>query len=273
MSALSDAKQTKSAVREYFDADADGYLSAYTGTGPDEVRTTVFLERRELVMRMTPPRPGRVLDVGAGPGVFTRQLLERGASCAVVDVSLQMIAAARRQFPDALDAKFIVGDVDRLPFADGAFDVALCVGVLQYLSSPLLAIRELARVVSPGGRVVVTFPNERSPLNRLHSHTIRAVRRAAWLMKGRGAHGVSRSRLTFREDIPNRFLGAAEVESLAREAGLTTDEIVYHLLQFPFSIPGLGRAMAVWNRRVRGRFPRGRFAHWGREGIVRFTRT
>src|SRR5438270_12526524 len=119
MSALSDAKQTKSAVREYFDTDADGYLSAYTGTGSDEVRTTVFLERRELVMSMTPPRPGRVLDVGAGPGVFTRQLLDRGASCAVVDVSLPMIAAARRQFADAHDATFLAGDVDGRLVADG----------------------------------------------------------------------------------------------------------------------------------------------------------
>jgi ubiquinone/menaquinone biosynthesis C-methylase UbiE len=273
MTPVSRSEEAKVAVRQYFDREVDDYLDAYTNDRPEDVRRFVFVERRDIVLEMTPARPGRVLDIGAGPGVFTRQLLDRGASCWVVDLSSQMVATARRQFAGKPGAMFIVGDIDRLPFADGSFDVALCVGVLQYLPSIDVALRELARVVTPGGKIIVTFPNEASPLNRLHQGAVHVARRLGPFLKRNGAAAEDPSRLTFRADIPNRWLSAGEVEGAAAGVGLTIDALVYHVLQFPFSIPGLGFATGFWNRRVRGRLPRGRLASWGREGVVRFTRT
>lgn len=272
MTPVSHSEESKVAVRQYFDREVDGYLDAYTSDRPGDVRRFVFVERRDIVLEMTPAKPGRVLDIGAGPGVFTRQLLDRGASCWVVDLSPLMVATARRQFAGEASAMFIVGDIDRLPFADGSFDVALCVGVLQYLPSLDLALRELARVVAPGGKIILTFPNEESPLNRLHQAAVQIARRLGALRRLASVGAPDPSRLTFREDIPNRWLSAGEVEGIAGGAGLTIDALVYHVLQFPFTIPGLGFATGFWNRRVRGRFPRGPLASWGREGIVRLTR-
>lgn len=267
------SEESKAVVRRYFDGEVDDYLNAYAGDEDDNsARRVVFLERRDLVLGMTPANPGRVLDIGAGPGVFTQQLLDRGASCCVVDLSPQMVATARRQCAGKPDVRFIVGDIDRLPFADGSFDIALCVGVLQYLPSLDFAIRELARVVAPDGKIIVTFPNETSPLNRLHQGAVQIARRFGTLMTRSGVAAPDPSRLTFREDVPNRWLSAGKVEEIARAAGLTTDAIVYHVLQFPFSIPGFGFATGFWDRRVRGRFPRGPLACWGREGIMRLTR-
>lgn len=272
MTPMSYSEESKVAVRRYFDGEVDGYLDAYTSDKSDDVRHMVFLERRELVLGMTPTNPGRVLDIGAGPGVFTQQLLDRGASCWVVDLSPQMVATAQRQYAGKAGVSFIVGDIDRLPFADGSFDVALCVGVLQYLPSLDFAIRELARVVAPDGKIILTFPNEKSPLNRLHQGAVHVARQLGALLKRTGIATPDPSRLTFRGDVPNRWLSAGKVEQVASAAGLMTDAVVYHVLQFPFSIPGLGFATGFWNRQVRGRFPRGQHARWGREGVVRLTR-
>jgi ubiquinone/menaquinone biosynthesis C-methylase UbiE len=263
----------KSAVRRYFDREVAGYLDAYRSGRAGDSRHDVFLERRDLVLEMTPADAKRVLDIGAGPGVFTGQLLEKGASCWVVDLSYEMVATARRHVGATPRACFMVGDLDRLPFADGSFDVALCVGVLQYLPSLEFAFAELARVIAPRGVVVLTFPNMRSPLNVLHRIAIGGARRARAIAGRIGlASAPDSSRLTFRPDIPNRWFSAADIERLASAAGFAPDREIYHVLQFPFSVPGLRFVIRGWDRMVRGRRVSGALAFCGREGIVRLKR-
>lgn len=288
---MTETPHAKESVRRYFDREVADYLEAYEDRHAGDVRHDAFAERRDLVLAMTPPSARRVLDIGAGPGVFTPQLLERGAACAVVDLSYEMVAVARRQLGGTPGPKgpglqpkgpglqhvqrawFIVGDIDRLPLATASFDAALCVGVLQYLPSLDFAFAELARVVAPGGHVILTFPNARSPLNTLHRAAVGVARGALAAGRNVGLGGApDPSRLTFRQDIPNRWFSAAQIEERARHAGLRVDETIYHLLQFPFAIPGLGFALSGWNRLVRGRAPRGRLAVWGREGIMRLVR-
>lgn len=289
---MSETPHAKDPVRRYFDREAADYLDAYEERRAGDVRYDAFAERRDLVLAMTSPSARRVLDIGAGPGVFTPQLIQRGAACTVVDLSYEMVAEARRQIegtpgpkgPGRLQhsgpglqhvhrARFIVGDIDCLPLAAASFDAALCVGVLQYLPSLDFALAELARVVTPGGHVILTFPNARSPLNLLHRAAVGVARGALAAGRGAGLAGApDPSRLTFREDIPNRWFSAAQIDARARPAGLRVDATLYHLLQFPFAIPGLGFALAGWNRFVRGRTPRGPFRAWGREGIMRLVR-
>jgi SAM-dependent methyltransferase len=265
--------QAKDQVRRYFDREVADYLDAYREGHASPIRHDAFSERRELVLALTPPGAKRVLDIGAGPGVFTPQLLARGASCAVVDLSFEMIATARGQVSSGARATFMVGDIDHLPLATGVFDAALCVGVLQYLPSLDFALIELARVVAPGGHVIVTFPNAGSPLNGLHRAAAGVARGALGGARLVGLAGApDPSRLTFRQDIPNRWISAAQVYGAARAAGLRVDETVYHALQFPFAVPGLQFAVDRWNRKVRGRLPTGMLASWGREGIVRLVR-
>jgi SAM-dependent methyltransferase len=263
--------RTKDSVRDYFDREVADYLDAYDTRRTGDVRHDAFVERRDIVLSMTPVSARRVLDIGAGPGVFTHQLLARGAACTVVDLSFEMAAAGRRQIAGTPGrARFMVGDIDKLPLASASFDAAICVGVLQYLPSLEFAVAELARVVAPGGSVILTFPNSRSPLNALHRAAVGVARAAA----GAGLAGrPDPSRLTFRTDIPNRWFSAAELERIAGTSGLRVDTVAYHLLQFPFSIPAFGFALARWNRFVRGRTPSGSLASWGREGVMRLIRT
>jgi ubiquinone/menaquinone biosynthesis C-methylase UbiE len=105
-------------------------------------------------------KPGmRLLDVGCGPGSITRGLAERVAPGEVVgiDLSKETLAAARQDAADRglTNLRYEEASVYELPFADGAFDVVFAHQVLQHLKEPLSAIREMLRILRPGGYIAV----------------------------------------------------------------------------------------------------------------------
>jgi 2-polyprenyl-3-methyl-5-hydroxy-6-metoxy-1,4-benzoquinol methylase len=90
--------------------------------------------------------PGvRVLDVGCGLGTLSAAAAARGADVTGVDLAEGMLAEARRRHPSI---EFVLGDAEALPFADGAFDVALGAFVVNHLPHPERAAAELARVAA-----------------------------------------------------------------------------------------------------------------------------
>lgn len=96
----------------------------------------------------------RVLDLAAGTGVSTAELRRSGAQAIACDFSLGMLQAGRakrrrRRVP------FVAGDALHLPFADGAFDAATISFGLRNVADVPKALGELARVVRPGGRLVI----------------------------------------------------------------------------------------------------------------------
>ncbi|MFC7880151.1 methyltransferase domain-containing protein [Isoptericola sp. NPDC057391] len=92
----------------------------------------------------------RVLDVGCGTGELLGHLLRAGASVAGVDPAPAMARRAAERHPGATVGD---GDVEHLPFADGAFDAVLAVNALQFADDTADALAELVRVLVPGGRV------------------------------------------------------------------------------------------------------------------------
>ena len=96
--------------------------------------------------------PGqRVLDVAAGTAVSTKALTATGAWAVATDFSFGMLSAART----GQTLPRVAGDAMRLPFADGSFDAVTISFGLRNVEDPSAALREFARVVRPGGQLLV----------------------------------------------------------------------------------------------------------------------
>jgi len=120
---------------------------------------------------LNPPRGLRWIDVGCGNGAFTEVLIARAAPAAVtgIDVSEGQLAYARTR-PGTKAAEFRIADAQSLPFADNSFEAASMALVIVFVSDPLQAVREMARVVNAGGTVATymwDFPNGGFPLGPL----------------------------------------------------------------------------------------------------------
>lgn len=98
-----------------------------------------------------------VLSVGCGPGVFLRELAESHPRMQVagVDVSPQRIQQAEQRLRGLPNARATVGDASKLPFEANSFDLVFCRFLLEYLPDKQQAVREMARVCSAGGTILL----------------------------------------------------------------------------------------------------------------------
>ena len=119
--------------------------------------------RREKVLRLFDQPGGKVLDVGCGPGVMAQDMIGRGCSFWGVDPSVKMLEICQRRFRHEPRAHFLQGDASRLALPSGFFDAVLCMGVIDGVSDRRQAVREMIRVLRPGGTLIITFANLYGP--------------------------------------------------------------------------------------------------------------
>jgi len=120
------------------------------------------LRRLEVVdLDLLGVRPGgRVLDVGCGVGRLLLRLQRRGCETVGVDILRPDLLSARRHLVGKEPAaSFVQADGGRLPFAGASFDFVACTETLEHAADAALMLRELARVLRPGGRLVVSVPD------------------------------------------------------------------------------------------------------------------
>lgn len=115
------------------------------------------------------PGNGRTgLDMGCGLGMQTAEMCRRGYDVTGMDPSVGLLEHARRLHPDA---KFVVGSALELPFPDASFDFVYTIGVVHHLpgtEAQLQAVREIERVLKPGGMLLVHESNPRNPLFKFY---------------------------------------------------------------------------------------------------------
>jgi ubiquinone/menaquinone biosynthesis C-methylase UbiE len=103
-----------------------------------------------------------VLEAGCGTGRFSALLSSIGVRLTVVDISPAMLCITRSQL-SKLKAQNVEGHINAsiyaLPFDDESFQAVLSINVFSHLNYPLIALKELARVLAPGGLCLVNFPN------------------------------------------------------------------------------------------------------------------
>jgi demethylmenaquinone methyltransferase / 2-methoxy-6-polyprenyl-1,4-benzoquinol methylase len=108
--------------------------------------------RRFLVSRV-PADGGRVLDIATGTGLVAELLVRAGHPVTGLDQSPEMLALARERFGERVE--LVEASAEALPFADASFDHLTVTYLLRYVDDPGAVLRELARVVRPGGRIAM----------------------------------------------------------------------------------------------------------------------
>jgi SAM-dependent methyltransferase len=116
----------------------------------------------ERITRLMPARGARVLEVGCGMGGIVLELAARGMRADGLDrqqYDAEALTAARGYAArHGIDARFQLGDAARMPYRDGAFDCIVAASVVEHLDDPGGALREMARVLVPGGLAFIDFP-------------------------------------------------------------------------------------------------------------------
>lgn len=154
-------------VYKRFNADPVGYAGEYDR---ETTQGHSFRIRRQRVFEMIQEiPPGHALDIGCGPGVMVEGLRSRGHEVCGIDLAENMIRECRNRFGSNSGMRFETGKIEAIPAENEEFDLIICMGVVEYLPDDEIAIREMRRVLKPGGTVLISCPNRISPW-RIWSH-------------------------------------------------------------------------------------------------------
>ncbi len=150
-------------VAEHFDSEALYWRDVYDDA---DVQGMIYRERRAAALALVDglglPRGSRILEIGCGAGSAAVALAERGHFVQAVDTVPRMIELTRRLAEKAGLADRIVaavGDIHALGFADETFSLVLALGVAPWLDSLEGPLREVRRVLCPGGHLIVSADN------------------------------------------------------------------------------------------------------------------
>lgn len=207
-------------VNRHFDSTAAYWDGVYSGV---DLQGVIYQDRQSAVLdcvdRAALPDGAHVLEIGCGAGHLTVQLAERSLDVEAIDASAEMVATTAAQAQErGLDqhVRALVGDVHSLPCEAASFDLVVAVGVIPWLHSPEAAVAEMARVLRPGGQLILTADNRA----RLVSFTDpRAILALSPLKRAYDRFRNRRGRATSRLHSPrqiDRLLSASSLRPLER---------------------------------------------------------
>lgn len=151
---------------------------------------------------------GDVLDLASGDGVFAELIAAQARSVTCVDISAAVIEAARKRLAGVANVAFHHGDMHRLPFDDAGFDHVFAMHALSFSHAPATLLREAARLLRPGGRLVIAAlrRHQHEETQRAYDHVNLGVEPEALraLLADAGL-AVETCRVTSREPRPPYF--------------------------------------------------------------------
>jgi arsenite methyltransferase len=135
--------------KEYFESVAGDWDEMRRGFFPESVRDAAY--------KAAAVREGHIAaDIGAGTGFITEGLLKLGLKVIAVDQSPAMLGRMKTKFGENEKIEYQTGEAERLPIPDGSVDAAFANMYLHHVQSPADAIKEMARILKPGGVLVIT---------------------------------------------------------------------------------------------------------------------
>ena len=207
-------------VTDYFDSQALYWKEIYER---QDAFSITYQQRMATVLAWVDglklPSGSRILEIGCGAGFTTIALTHRGLLVEAQDAATAMVELTRRHAQDAGVADCVqasVGKVHRLVFPDNTFPLVLAIGVIPWIDAPDVAVRELARVVQPGGSLLFTVDNRWRLHYFLNPSRTPLFEPARWLLQnlraaaGLGAGGPLNRQHSIRQT--DAFLRAAGLE-------------------------------------------------------------
>ncbi len=128
----------------------------------DSMRSSFFPESvREKAVARAGVMPGSLAaDVGAGTGFITEELLKSGARVIAIDQAESMLRYMKEKFGNDATVEYRIGEAGQLPIETEAVDHAFANMYLHHVEHPPLAIKEMVRILKPGGKLVITDLDE-----------------------------------------------------------------------------------------------------------------
>ena len=168
---------------------------------------------RELAAKIAgmTPAGGTVLEVAPGPGFLSIELAKRGLDVQAVDISKTFIELARKNAAEAgVGAVFMHGNAAELPVRTECVDFVVCRAAFKNFTEPVKAMREMLRVLKPGGTAMLIDMRRDVSIEELQKY-----------VDGLGVSWFSRKfmMLTFRGMLIKRAYPLEEIERMAAEAG------------------------------------------------------
>ncbi|MFD9892282.1 class I SAM-dependent methyltransferase [Amycolatopsis sp. NPDC059027] len=230
---------------QYEDATAAAnYAASFEGWGPV---ARYHWSRRHIVGEALKNCPGgALLDIGCGPGAQVRYLLDerpgdfRITAC---DQSFAMIEATAERVGPAGGVRLSVADIEDMPFGDDSFDVVLAMGVLEYVDAGN-ALREVARVLRPGGLLVATMLNPLSPYRLFEWGVFWPARRVAGFVERWCGVPPHRRHAARRTGI--HAVRPARLRKLLWQSGLSPKDVAFY--DVTVLVPPFDRLVRRWAR-------------------------
>lgn len=206
---------SKEEIRLYFDDEASR----------DEIKdpyiSTMYWQKKRDIINLLPENAENILDVGCGTGRFEEILLGQGFNIDVIaiDISKKSIHVAKSKL-NSEKFEFLCGDVASLPFKDDSFDCCVLIEVIEHISNKESVLKELKRVLKTRGKLIITTPNKRDVILRIHNLFLKLG------MK------IARRRIVHKDE----YVSTKELSTLVEGAGLHTCKKLVKYLN-PLSLP------------------------------------
>jgi ubiquinone/menaquinone biosynthesis C-methylase UbiE len=153
----------KKIIKSYFNRTTSRWHKLYSG---DSFNHMHMNERKDLVLSMvdefSDKKKLRILDLGCGSGLLTRELVKKGHIVVGADIAEDLLSLLNKTFDSEPYGNFmgsVISDAERICIADNLFDIVLCIGVLQYQTNDKAILKEIHRVLKKDGVCLLTFPN------------------------------------------------------------------------------------------------------------------
>lgn len=222
---------------------ATRYAKSYEGWQPS---ARYHCSRTFLVSEALAWSEGDVLDVGSGPGVTIRRLIDSRPNdfrITALERSHSMVKACAHRIAGAHNARALVGRAEAMPFSDESFDVVLALGILEYVDVEA-ALTEVSRVTRADGLVLATMLNPISPYRFFEWHIYKPARRLVRRMKNGSQYKLKR-----RDPVDStvQTYSARSLSRMMATAGLRPVNVLYYDVNF--LVPPLDRYLRRWTRR------------------------